>query len=239
MVWHCGRVLRSRNWRFPQEIQSWRHSPLLILPQSVRRRADFGQLPLRFEPNQGQTNSNVDFLARGAGYGLFLTPNQAVLSLRSNQNTSVVRMELAGGNPAAAVAGAERLPGKSNYLIGNDPAKWHRDIPQFARVRYQGVYPGVDLVYYGNQGQLEYDFEVAPGTDPAQIALDFQGPEKTTLDASGNLILASSGGEIELKAPRVYQQSGAEQRPVAAKFAVRQDGKLRFELGAYDRRRAW
>lgn len=200
--------------------------------------ADFGQLPLRFEPNQGQTDSKVDFLARGAGYGLFLTPNHAVLSLRSNQNTSVVRMELAGGNPSAAVAGADQLPGKSNYLIGNNPAKWHRDIPQFARVRYQGVYPGVDLVYYGNQGQLEYDFEVAPGADPAQIALHFQGPEKTALDASGNLILASNGGEIQLKAPQVYQQSGAERLPVAAKFVVRQDGKIAFELGAYDRRRA-
>ena len=173
---------------------------------------NLGRLPLRFEPNQGQTDSKVDFLARGAGYGLFLTPNQAVLSLRSNQNTSVVRMELAGGNPSAAAAGADQLPGKSNYLIGNDPAKWHRDIPQFARVRYQGVYPGVDLVYYGNQGQLEYDFEVAPGADPRQIALDFQGSGKNQhLDASGNLILASSGGEIQLKAPRVYQQSGAEQ----------------------------
>ena len=199
--------------------------------------ADFGQLPLRFEPNQGQTDSKVDFIARGAGYGLFLTPNQAVLSLRSNQNSSAVHMELAGGNPAAAVAGADQLPGKSNYLIGNDPAKWHRDIPQFSRVRYQGVYPGVDLVYYGNQGQLEYDFEVAPGADPAQIALHFQGPEKTALDASGNLILASNGGEIQLKAPRVYQQSGGEQQAVAAKFAVRQDGKIAFELGAYDRRR--
>ena len=90
-------------------------------------------------------------------------------------------MELAGANPAAAVAGASPLPGKSNYFIGNNPAKWHRDIPQFARVRYQSVYPGVDLVYYGNQGQLEYDFEVAPGADPSQIALRFHGQERPTL----------------------------------------------------------
>ena len=200
--------------------------------------ADFGKLPLAFEPNRGQTNSQVDFLARGAGYGLFLTSNQAVLTLNSRSSASVVRMQLAGGNPSATVTGAAQLPGKSNYLIGNDPAKWHRDIPQFARVRYQGVYPGVDLVYYGNQGQLEYDFEVAPGADPEQIALHFEGPEKTTLDAGGNLILASSGGEVQLKAPRVYQQSGAERQPVAAKFVVRQDGKVAFELGAYDRRRA-
>ena len=109
----------------------------------------------------------VNFLARGAGYGLFLTPEQAVLTLHSpSTSPAVVRMQLAGANRDAAVSGASPLPGKSSYFVGNDPAKWHRDIPQFARVRYQDVYPGVDLVYYGNQGQLEYDFEVAPGLTP-------------------------------------------------------------------------
>jgi Domain of unknown function DUF11/Beta-propeller repeat len=199
---------------------------------------DLGRLSLRFEPNQGQTDSKVDFLAHGAGYGLFLTPDEAVLTLGSGPGASIVRMELAGANQAAVVTAAEQLPGKSNYLIGNDPAKWHRDIPQFARVRYQDVYPGVDLVYYGNQGQLEYDFEVAPGADPGQIALHFQGPKKTTLDGGGNLILASRGGEVRLRAPRVYQQFGEEQRPVAGRFVVRQDGKIGFNLAAYDRRRA-
>ncbi|MGZ4731874.1 MAG: DUF7948 domain-containing protein, partial [Terriglobales bacterium] len=118
-------------------------------------RVDLGQLPLRFEPNQGQTDPRVNFLARGAGYGLFLTPDQAVLTLHSpSRSPAVVRMQLAGANRAAAAAGASPLPGKSSYFIGNEAAKWHRNIPQFARVRYQDVYPGVDLVYYGNQGQL-------------------------------------------------------------------------------------
>lgn len=201
-------------------------------------RVDLAQLPLRFEPNQGQTDLTVNFLARGAGYGLFLTPDQAVLKLGSTKNPSVVRMQLAGSNRAATATGADQLPGRSNYFIGNDPAKWHRDIPQFSRVRYEGVYPGVDLVYYGNQGQLEYDFEVSPGADPSQIALRFGGPEKTRLDGSGNLILASAGGEIRLKAPDIYQEFGAEKRAVAGRYVVRHDGDVGFELAAYDRRRA-
>lgn len=200
---------------------------------------DLSRLPLSFEPNQGQTDARVKFLARGAGYGVFLTADQAVLTLRSQAKpSSSVRMQLAGANPAAAVTGASQLPGKSNYFIGNDPAKWHSGIPQFARVRYQSIYPGVDLVYYGNQGQLEYDFEVAPGAEPGQIALQFEGQEKTTLDAAGNLILASGGNEVKLKAPRIYQEFGSEQRSVAGRFVLQPHGKVGFEVAAYDRRRA-
>ena len=205
---------------------------------------DFARLPLRFEPNQGQTDPQVSFLARGAGYGLFLTvepgcPDLARSSAdkNKNQNATVVRMQLAGANPSAVATGTSQLPGKSNYFIGNDPAKWRR-VPQFARVRYQSVYPGVDLVYYGNQGQLEYDFEVAPGADPSQIALQFQGPERANLDSNGNLILASGGDEVRLQAPRIYQEFGSEQRPVAGRFVLQQDGKVGFDLAAYDRRRA-
>ncbi len=201
-------------------------------------RMNFGQLPLSFEPNQGQTDPQVKFLARGAGYGVFLTSDQAVLTLRSTaKKSSVVRMQLAGANPAAAATGTGQLPGKSNYFIGNDPAKWRRDVPQFARVRYPSVYPGVDLVYHGNQGQLEYDFEVAPGADPSQIAFRFQGQESANLDAGGNLILASGGNKVKLKAPRIYQEFGDEQRPVAGRFVLQPDAKVGFELAAYDRSR--
>ena len=101
-----------------------------------------GHLPLRFEPNQGQSDALVKFLARGAGYGLFLTPDEAVLTLGPNpKSTAVLRMRLAGANPGVAVSGDDQLPGKSNYFIGNNPTKWHRDIPQFARVRYRNLYP--------------------------------------------------------------------------------------------------
>jgi hypothetical protein len=231
--------------------------PLTHLPSA---RLNFEKLPLRFEPNQGQSSPDVNYLARGAGYGLFLSPDQAVLSLsatsagqKDGQSSSpsidqidhmqidrmqIVHMQLAGANPSAAAVGTDLLPGKSNYLIGSDPAKWHRNIPQFARVRYRDVYPGVDLVYYGNQGQLEYDFEVAPGVDPGVIALRFQGQQKPQLDKSGNLILAGSGGELRLKAPLVYQRSGAAQQPVAGRFVLRSDGEVSFGLSDYDRSRA-
>ena len=169
---------------------------------------------------------------------MFLTSDQAVLTLRSTaKKSSVVRMQLAGANPSADATGISQLPGKSNYFVGNNPAKWHRNIPQFARVRYQSVYPGVDLVYYGNQGQLEYDFEVAPGADPRQIAFRFEGEESANLDSGGNLILASGGNQVKLKAPRIYQEFGAEQRPVAGRFVRQPDAKVGFELAAYDRSR--
>jgi hypothetical protein len=208
-------------------------------------RVAYGHLPLIFESNQGQTDPRVKFLARGSGYGLFLTADEAVLSLQSSvvrrrssgKPASVLRMQLAGADADAAIIGADRLPGRSNYFVGNDPAKWHRNVPQFARVRYSSVYPGIDLVYYGNKGRLEYDFEVSPGADPKQVALRFQGPEKIELNASGDLVLATNGGDVRLHAPRVYQKIGEEQRPVAGRFVLRAKDQVGFEVGAYDRSR--
>jgi len=224
--------------------------PALFDPATSTRgqqqiRVAYGHLPLIFEPNRGQSDPRVKFLARSSGYGLFLTADEAVLSLQSSvvsrrssgKAASVLRMQLAGADADAAIIGADRLPGRSNYLIGNDPAKWHRNVPQFARVRYGSVYPGIDLVYYGNQGRLEYDFEVSPGADPKQVALRFQGPEKIELDASGDLVLATNGGDVRLQAPRVYQKIGEEQRPVAGRFVLRAKDHVGFEVGAYDRSR--
>jgi hypothetical protein len=212
-----------------------------LAPDARNVQLAMAQLPLRFEPNQGQADPQVKFVARGAGYGLFLTPDMAVLALHSTGNkTSFVRMQLAGADQAAAVTGTDKLPGKSNYFIGNNPSEWRRDIPQFGRVRYRGVYPGVDLVYYGHQGQLEYDFEVAPGADPGKIALRFQGHGRPGLDENGDLIVVVAGaGEVRLKAPRIYQlsASGTGQQPVAGRFVVRHDGQVGFEFGAYDRSR--
>ena len=150
------------------------------------------RLPLIFEPNQGQTAPQVQFLAHGAGHGLFLTGDGAVLSMRDSAGkTAVIRMALDGANKNPAASGDEQLPGKSNYFIGNDPAKWHRDIPQFARVSYENVYPGVDLVYCGNQGRLEYDFKIAPGADPRRVALRFEAPQKPRLDAQATCCSAA------------------------------------------------
>jgi hypothetical protein len=208
-------------------------------------RSAYGQLPLAFEVNQGQADSPVKFLARGGGYGLFLTANEAALTLQhpaasgpqSASRTSIIRMALDGANENAVVVGTDELPGKSNYFIGNDPSKWHRNVPQFAGVRYQNVYPGVDLVYYGNQGRLEYDFEVAPGADPNQVDLRFGATEKLKLDAQGNLAIVSGGAEIRFEAPRAYQKIGQERRLVAGRFILGGENRVKFELGAYDRSR--
>jgi uncharacterized repeat protein (TIGR01451 family) len=214
--------------------------------------ATYGRLPLMFEPNQGQTDARVRFLARGSGYGLYLTAHDAVLALQNSSTesrhpaprTSVVSMKLVGANSSTEPTGDVQLPGKSNYLIGNDPRKWHRGIPQFARVRYRNVYPGIDLVYYGNQGRLEYDFEVAPGSDPGRVALRFQGAENhgsrnLKIDAAGDLVLAVSGSDVRLQAPRAYQRFGVEERSVAGRFELRgkEKDEVGFQLGAYDRNR--
>jgi uncharacterized repeat protein (TIGR01451 family) len=219
--------------------------PLFPKPDA---RAILGQLPLIFEPNQGQADPSVKFLARGAGYSLFLDTTGAVLGMQTahsspnGQSEQFVRMKLVGANPAAVTAGTDKLPGKSNYLIGNDPHQWHTGIPQFAGVHYASVYPGIDLVFYGNQGHLEYDFQVAPGANPSQAELQFDGAAKLEL-SGGDLVLTGlthSGkddGGLRLQAPHVYQRDGDRHQPVAGRFVLRAANRVGFEIGPYDRSR--
>src|ERR1700691_4952576 len=149
----------------------------------------YGQLPLGFEPNSSASSNEAKFLARGNGYELFLANHEAVLELRGPSKTpAVLRMQLAGANPAPRFTALDKLPGISNYFIGNDPKQWHVNIPQYSRVLEQDIYPGVNLVYYGTQGKLEYDFDVAPGTDPSVIRLAFQGARDLQIDAQGELV---------------------------------------------------
>jgi hypothetical protein len=210
-------------------------------------------LPMFFEPNQGQSAPQVKFLARGSGYGLFLTSDEAVLKLQKPvygsptvtplpqpNPTSMIRMKLLGADGSAVVSGASPMRGKSNYFIGNDPSKWRTNIPQFARVEYQHVYPGINLVYYGNQGQLEYDFRVAPGADPNKIALAFNGAS-VRIDG-GELVLATDNGEVRFHAPRVYQEEGIagsdnHGKLISASFKKLADNKIGFALGDYDHSR--
>jgi len=171
----------------------------------VRVQEGYARLPLSFEANQGQTDGHVKFLSRGSGYNLFLTSTEAVLALskpggkvsafshrptaktEQPESTSgaVLRMKLTGANSASRIEGLQKLPGTVNYFIGKDPAKWHTNIPTYAKVRYQKVYPGVDLIYYGNQRQIEYDFVVAPGADPRAVQLLFEGADTRAIDAGG------------------------------------------------------
>ncbi|MGO9862510.1 MAG: SBBP repeat-containing protein [Terriglobales bacterium] len=231
------------------------HTAKAVGPQPAAHQAVASKsfsLPMFFEPNQGQTDPQVKFLARGSGYGLFLTADEAVLKLHrsaaSSQSpaSSVIRMKLDGANGSARVSGASPLPGKSNYFIGNDPSKWQSGIPQFSRVEYQSVYPGVDLVYYGNQGQLEYDFRVAPAADPSQIALSFEGASAHIVPGdSGDLILSTGNGDVRFHAPRIYQPaapesgnaSGKAEKIVAGSFRQLADNKIGFAIGDYDHSR--
>ena len=156
----------------------------------------YGKLPLHFEPNLGQTADEVKFLARGQGYALFLTEKEAVLSLqkrgknKAQDKRAIVRMQIEDANDAPKSAGLDETESKSNYFIGNDSARWQTAVPNYAKVRYERVYDGVDLVYYGNNQRLEYDFLVQPNANPNQIKLKFDGVKSARIDRqSGDLLL--------------------------------------------------
>jgi hypothetical protein len=252
VVFYFGTALHAAKASGPESTERTSAERLFAPHQAVPSHSV--SLPLFFEPNQGQVAPPVKFLAHGAGYGLFLTADEAVLDLRravkgQPSSGSVVRMRLDGANSSASVSGASPMPGKSSYFIGNDPSKWRRDIPQFARVQYQAVYPGVDLVYYGNQGQLEYDFRVAPSADPNQIAFSFQGASARILpgdSGAGDLVLSTASGDVRFHAPRVYQpavrQSAAgnasgNEKAVAGSFRQLAGNKIGFTIGDYDHSR--
>jgi Domain of unknown function DUF11/Beta-propeller repeat len=204
-------------------------------------RSILAKLPLIFEANQGQADPSVKFLARGAGYTLLLDETGAKLALQTAsaaRTEKSVRMTLVGANPASTLDGTGALPGKTNYLLGNDPQKWHTGVAQYAGVHYKSVYPGIDLAFYGNQGRLEYDFQVAPGADPTQAELRFDGTAKLVL-IDGDLILTSDKGEsrVTLRAPHIYQRVGTRQQSVDGRFVLRAANRVGFEVGPYDRSR--
>ncbi|HET7751121.1 MAG TPA: SBBP repeat-containing protein, partial [Terriglobales bacterium] len=185
------------------------------------------------------------FLSRGQGYSLFLTNNRAVLQVRTpspkpsaSPTFRALTLELLGANPGATIAPSGRLPGVSNYLLGSNPSQWHTNVPHFARVHYRDIYPGVDLVYYGRQQQLEYDFVVAPNADPGHIRLHVQGAMALSVDDDGNLNLELPGSAIQLRRPQVYQQIGNRKHQVAARYVLDSGNRVAFALGDYDHRRA-
>jgi hypothetical protein len=225
----------------------------------------FGDLLLSFEANKGQTAKEVKFLARGKGYSLFLMPESFVVSLRNpgaggdihdalaengipsqdggrskingteGGKDALVRVSLVGANRNARATGVEKLSGTANYFIGNNPQKWAANIPTYARVRFEQVYPGVDLVYYGNQRELEYDFIVAPGGDTKRIRLKLGGTSHIQVDGQGNLQIETPYGPVLLRKPSVYQQQVGMKQEVAARYVLEEEREVRFEVGKYDR----
>ena len=225
--------------------------------------------PLTFEENRGQIDPQVKFLSRSAGYTLFLTADEAVLSVTENKpsdkrprtnrgndvqeppvvdrrlprseseqqaRTPHLVMKLVGSNRHATVSGVDELPGKSNFFIGNDPKKWRSNVPTYAKVKYEEVYSGIDLVYYGNQQQLEFDFVVAPGADPRRIRFDIRGTKRIRRDENGDLVLKMEMGEDEIRwhKPIAYQEKNGTRQLVATHYAVKDKNRVAFEMAGYD-----
>jgi aldose sugar dehydrogenase len=212
------------------------------------------KLPLSFEQNLGQVNARAQFVARGGTYNLVLTANGALLEprpvisegdrdhevvrhSRRRLADSVLRLRLVAANLNAIPQGVDELSGKRNYLLGNDPKKWHTDVPTFRAVRYDNVYSGIDLTYYGNQQHLEYDFEVEPGADPRKIRIAFSSAARPRISANGDLVLRTATGELTQLRPVIYQQIDGQRRAVEGRYLLDKQ-QVGFEIGPYDRSRA-
>lgn len=224
---------------------------------------NYGQLPLYFEPNKGQIkNEEVKFSSRGQGYQMFLMPNGVTLALTqpikdaykrmspkagkielSRQKTldkeinkqTIVEMQMLGSNQTAKFSGSDELESKSNYFIGNDPESWRTDVANYKRVRFDEVYSGINLEYYGDHRQLEYDFIVEPNADPSQIKLKYKGINKVSVSDKGELLLKTPLGEIKQKKPFVYQKDeNGEIKEISSSYIVK--GKeISFQLAEYDK----
>ena len=224
-------------------------SPLSTVKKPLQ--SGYGRLPLAFEPNRGQTARQVDFLARGSGYSLFLTPTEAVFSLKhpaakpgalarckaqaaQEMAQSVLRMQLVGANPNARPNGMDALPGKANYFLGNDPKHWQTGIDLYRQAGYRNVYRGIDLRYYGNQRQLEYDFVVAPKADPGAVRLHFAGAQALSVSPSGDLRVQLPGGEVRWHRPVVYQEVAGRRQAVSGRYVVNGSHQVGFRVARYD-----
>jgi photosystem II stability/assembly factor-like uncharacterized protein len=233
--------------------------PSLDEPSKSRIADRYGKLPLSFEINEGQTDQQVKFLSHGPGYDLFLTATGAVLTLHqplassvdslshppsanaaantSAQPATVLRLKMIGANRQVVAEGQDEMPGKVNYFIGNDSANWHTNIPTYQRVNYKEVYPGVDMVYYGNQRQLEYDFVVAAGADPNVIRFRVDGANRIILAKSGDLQLLVNNGTVTLQKPWIYQlASDGNRREVKGEYVIKRN-EIGFKVKTYDSRR--
>jgi hypothetical protein len=212
----------------------------------------FGHVPLFFEPNQGQADRKVRFLTQSLDTALSLSPSEAVFTLPTLSDTRhsrqeapgrlkaqpTLHMQLVGADPRAAALEQQPLPGKISYFTGKNSGQWHTGIPTFGKVGFRGVYPGVDVVYYGNQQRLEYDFKVAPHADPKRIQLRFVGAQSVRIDAEGELIVRAQGRELTWQKPTVYQQDAKGRHNVAARFRLKRlpngQARVSFAVGRYN-----
>jgi hypothetical protein len=213
--------------------------------------ARYGKLPLAFESNQGK--GAAQFISHGSGYTLYLMPNQAVMALRTSADSPhtrtgalnfpsptdgsvALRMKLIGSNPKAPVQGMDQMPGTTNYLIGNDTTKWRTNIPTFAKVEYQNLYPGINLIYRGDHRRLEYDFIVGPSAKPDKIGIQFDGADTMEVESGGDLVLHVLGKVIRQPRPVVYQEIDGARRMIEGSYVISNKNQVHFGLGPYDRK---
>jgi hypothetical protein len=196
------------------------------------------QLPgrLYFEANRGQTDARVDYLSRGQGYTLFLTPTAATLAVAPPSGPgTALRMELIDSNPGASAMGLDLTEAKSHYFLGRDPSQWVTDVPNYEQVKYSGVYEGIDLVYYGTSaGQLEYDFRVAPGADPSVVGFRVEGADGIEITPEGDFVMHTAAGDFHQTGPILYQEASHGREAVDGSFVLRSDNTVGFQVGAYD-----
>jgi hypothetical protein len=196
-------------------------------------KARLAALPLRFEENLGQYGADVRFVARSSAGAVLLTQHEAVIAIAGRNDEAAVRMRFEGANPGAEPTAEGELGGRANFYVGSDPNAWRTGVRSFGRVRYREIYPGIDLVFYGNDGRLEYDFVVRPGADPNVITLSYDGVRSAEVGARGDLALATGAGEVRLSRPSSYQLRGARQ-PVSGRYRLANGNEVGFEVGAYD-----
>jgi hypothetical protein len=195
------------------------------------RLMSFGDLPFSFEPNEGQTDQRVDFISRGTGYTLFITSGEAVLKAG---NQEPFRLRFLGRRPRVRLSGYDQTGATSNYFIGNDRSKWRTAVPHFRRLKAEGLYSGIDLVYYGSPRELEYDFVVHPGANLREIRTAFPGAKALSIDRNGDLVLSAGASQVRHKRPIVYQILGNTRKEVPGRYVLRGRNTIGFEVAKYD-----
>jgi hypothetical protein len=220
-------------------------SILAQLSSEQSQTTSLGRLPLVFEPNQGQSENDVQFLARGNAYTVLLKQGKAIFmfspeptrtkDLKGNQPSSLT-LELLHSNDKSKAGGLDLLPGKSNYFIGKHPSDWHVGISQFGKVTFKSIYPGIDVVYHGSDGELEYDFVLAPNSDPAALNFRVSGMYQVLVEEDGGLCIHASAGTVTLHKPVIYQDIAGMRHQVEGKFVLRAGNEVGFDVGTYDRK---
>ena len=215
-------------------------APQLPVLVDDKRRARYLEIPIHFERSAEHHETAPDIQARGVGYQLSLRNNEVVVRLNGKHAGSgtpkagVLRLGFPGANPDVRPTVERELSGKANYLFGKDSSKWRTDVPLFEKVRYQNVYAGIDRVFYGNQGQLEYDWIVAPGADPKQIRESIEGADNLAIDPSGDLLIEMGDAIVRHRKPVAYQEIDGKRITVAAEYILADNREIHFKVGAYD-----